>query len=115
MLADVPGKEARNPAAAFQGSMGKTSLKFFLAPFGATRKTAWVAGQGAHDEAYRDRVEAQEPLRIVMWVELLAYDLILRRWLANPRASRREIGVFSAWKSNLPKNDRPQAMRPYKE
>jgi hypothetical protein len=42
-----------------------------------------------------------------MWVELLAYDLILRRWLANPRASRSEIGVFSAWKSNLPKNDRP--------
>ena len=42
-----------------------------------------------------------------MWVELLAYDLILRRWLANLRSSRREIGVFSGWKSNLPKNDRP--------
>jgi hypothetical protein len=31
-----------------------------------------------------------------MCVELLAYDLTLRRWLANPGASRREIGVFTA-------------------
>ena len=42
-----------------------------------------------------------------MWVELLAYDLILRRWLANPRASRREIGVLSAWESSDPNNDKP--------
>ena len=42
-----------------------------------------------------------------MWVELLAYDLILRRWLANPRASRREIGVLSAWESNALENDKP--------
>ncbi len=41
-----------------------------------------------------------------MLVELLAYDLILRRLLANPRASRREIGVLSAWKSNDPKNNK---------
>ena len=40
-----------------------------------------------------------------MWAELLAYDLILRRWLANPGASRREIGVLSAWTSNDPRND----------
>jgi hypothetical protein len=42
-----------------------------------------------------------------MWAELLAYDLILRRWLANPRASRRDIGVLSAWKSNTLENDKP--------
>ena len=42
-----------------------------------------------------------------MFTELLAYDLTLRRWLATPGASRREIGVLSAWTSNDPRNDAP--------
>lgn len=43
----------------------------------------------------------------VSGAELLAYDLTLRQWLANPGASQREIGVLSAWTSSDSRNDAP--------
>ncbi len=42
-----------------------------------------------------------------MFVELQSAYLVLRAWKENPKSSKREIGVFSHWKDENPKNDKP--------
>jgi hypothetical protein len=36
----------------------------------------------------------------ILFIELLAYKLILERWRENPNATRRQIGVWSHWSSD---------------
>lgn len=42
-----------------------------------------------------------------IFIETLAIDTILRRWKENPDATKREIGVWSNWKEDIPENNIP--------
>jgi hypothetical protein len=37
---------------------------------------------------------------MVLFIELLAFKLILERWRENPNTPRRQIGVWSHWSSD---------------
>ncbi len=43
----------------------------------------------------------------MVFIEVMAYTWVLRKWSQNKNASRREIGVFSHWASSDPANNLP--------
>jgi len=42
-----------------------------------------------------------------MFAEVLFNFFALKRWRANPVASKREIGLLCSWKEDWPENDLP--------
>ena len=42
-----------------------------------------------------------------MFIEVMMYDYVLRRWLANPKAPKRSYEAMASWQDTRPENDLP--------
>lgn len=50
-----------------------------------------------------------------MLIEIQATAMVLKKWRKNPKLTKREIGVWSHWSEDIPKNNLPLSSKEVKD